>query len=75
MADFFDQFTSFIGDLGELLGRGINSPKEFFESFEDIKNTVTFYLTDYIHPLFIPLLTAMIAIALLHKLMRLGDKD
>lgn len=75
MADFFDQFTSFISDLGDLLGRGIYAPKDFFESLEDIKNTVNFYLSDYIHPLFIPLLTAMIAIALLHKLMRLGDKE
>lgn len=75
MADFFDQFTSFINDLGEMLGRGIYAPKDFFDALTEIKKMVSFYLTDFIHPYFISLVTVMIAIALLHKLMRLGDKE
>lgn len=75
MADFFDQFTSFINDLGELLGRGIYAPKDFFDALTEIKKVVGFYLSDFVHPYFIPLISVMIAIALLHQLMRLGDKQ
>lgn len=75
MADFFDQFTSFISDFGDLLGRGIYAPKDFFEALTEIKKMVGFYLSDFIHPFFVPLLVTMISIALLHKLMRLGDKE
>lgn len=74
MVDFFDQFTEFVQYLGDLLGRGIKAPSEVYELFKEINTQLSNTFTDYVHPLFIPIITAMIGIALLHKLLRLGDK-
>lgn len=73
--DFFDQFTRFIEWVGDLLGRGIESPKHVFTLLDKIRDHIDVYLSDFVHPMFLPLITAMIAIALLHKCFRMGDKE
>lgn len=74
MADFYNQLTEFIQYFGDLLGRGIKAPSEIYDLFKEINSQLSDTFTDYIHPVFIPIITAMIGLALLHKLFRLGDK-
>lgn len=75
MADFFDQFTNFVSWLGDVLGRGIATPQSVYDKFDRIKEYVSVYLSDFVHPYFLPLISVMIAIALLHKLFKWGDKN
>lgn len=75
MTDFFNQLTDFVQWIGDIMGRGIATPQTVYDKFDRIKEYVNAYLGDFIHPFFLPLVSVMIAIALLHKLFRWGDKE
>lgn len=75
MTDFFNQFTNFVQWLGDIMGRGITAPKDIYNKFNDIKDYVTVYLGDFVHPYFLPIIFVMISIALLHKIMHWGSKE
>lgn len=74
MADFYNQVHEFMQYMGDLLGRGIKAPSEIYDLMKEINEQLTETFTGFIHPMFIPLLTACVGFALLHKLFRLGDK-
>ena len=75
MTDFFNQLTDFVQWIGDIMGRGIATPQTLYDKFDRIKEYVNTYLGNFIHPFFLPLISVMIAIALLHKLFRWGDKE